>query len=350
MTFSNAAADEAKERIETKHGALTGVDKERFRTIHSLCAQLCGIGRRRVIVTKDYQEVMMRAKLSAIKSYRGHVQDDGDKGSARFIKQYDLERLSNSAITMNAYVEAFEEYKAETGKVDFTDMLIRGREALRSSEVNYRIDCLLADECQDLCPLQWDILELLIAKSDEVHLAGDDDQEIYGFAGADSSKMVEYARSEDWNVVELVMSHRVPEMVAIAADKVIKHVKSRAKKQNLIPKAKRGHVHKLWSLNTIPKLVSGSTGTWLVLGRTRHIVKRMETELASKLPKDRVLFKTIHASKGSEADNVVLNLEITPMVGFKMNLDKERKLFYVGATRAKDSLYLLSGTRRNFNI
>ena len=60
----------------------------------------------------------------------------------------------------------------------------------------------------------------------------------------------------------------------------------------------------------------------------------------------RIKLQTIHVTKGGEAMNVILALDNTSKIRNSManSLEKqyeEHRIFYVGATRAKQNLYLL---------
>ncbi|MPQ44606.1 ATP-dependent helicase [Clostridium tarantellae] len=68
-------------------------------------------------------------------------------------------------------------------------------------------------------------------------------------------------------------------------------------------------------------------------------------ELKNNLNVDGVIFSTIHGVKGMEFKNVyIIDLvdEIIPHVNSKDNIEEERRLFYVGITRAINNLYLYS--------
>ena len=43
----------------------------------------------------------------------------------------------------------------------------------------------MVDEAQDLTPLQWDMVVKIASAVDRVYIAGDDDQAIYEWNGAD---------------------------------------------------------------------------------------------------------------------------------------------------------------------
>jgi len=75
-------------------------------------------------------------------------------------------------------------YKAAYGLVDFTDMI----EKFNVSELCPKYDVVFVDEAQDLSPIQWKMYDILKKNSKHIILAGDDDQAIYGWAGADVAR------------------------------------------------------------------------------------------------------------------------------------------------------------------
>ena len=58
----------------------------------------------------------------------------------------------------------------------------------------------------------------------------------------------------------------------------------------------------------------------------------------------RITLSTIHGAKGGEAQNVVLltDLSENTMKAYEKNADDENRLFYVGATRTKEHLHVIS--------
>ena len=55
----------------------------------------------------------------------------------------------------------------------------------------------------------------------------------------------------------------------------------------------------------------------------------------------RIVLSTIHKAKGGEAENVALFLESTKACCTMGDPDGERRVFYVGATRAKENLHVI---------
>ena len=78
--------------------------------------------------------------------------------------------------------------------------------------------------------------------------------------------------------------------------------------------------------------------------RTYYRAIKRRGESLSKPP--RVYVGTIHSVKGGEADNVVLlpNLTQRTWDDYERQRDDEHRTFYVGATRARQALYLVSPT------
>jgi superfamily I DNA/RNA helicase len=57
----------------------------------------------------------------------------------------------------------------------------------------------------------------------------------------------------------------------------------------------------------------------------------------------RIKVSTIHGAKGGEADNVMLLMDLSPRFAkeYATNADNIHRLFYVGVTRAKQTLHLV---------
>ena len=72
-------------------------------------------------------------------------------------------------------------YKSETGKHDFTDMIL----TMVEQGTAPTLDLLIVDEAQDLTPLQWEQVKLLRNNAKRTYYAGDDDQAIFRYTGVD---------------------------------------------------------------------------------------------------------------------------------------------------------------------
>ena len=60
-----------------------------------------------------------------------------------------------------------------------------------------KLKVMFVDEAQDLSPLQWKMYDLK-SNSDDVYLAGDDDQAIYTWAGVDVNRFIKEPAKEEF--------------------------------------------------------------------------------------------------------------------------------------------------------
>ena len=72
----------------------------------------------------------------------------------------------------------------------------------------------------------------------------------------------------------------------------------------------------------------------------------------SYLQAPRIKLSTIHAAKGGEATNVLIILDNTKKIreATENNIDKqdeEHRVWYVGVTRAKQNLYIMTAKRED---
>lgn len=122
--------------------------------------------------------------------------------------------------------KAFEAEKKANSVVDFDDMLHlvvhRGKNDPEwRSKLEKTFEFLLMDEAQDTNPVQWALVNLLIAPDNfNLYVVGDMSQSIYGFNGAVPELLKEY--SEGWrgrtpSLYRIARNHRsVPEIVNLA--------------------------------------------------------------------------------------------------------------------------------------
>jgi ATP-dependent helicase/nuclease subunit A len=152
-------------------------------------------------------------------------------------------------------VVRYDQLKAERGRLDFDDLIVRTRALLQGDgaaawvlfKLDGGIDHVLVDEAQDTNPEQWDVILALVeeffaglsARDETVEEAGlparsvfavgDVKQSIYSFQGADPSRFETVraylagraaAARRDWNDVALDFSFRSARPVLEAVDRV----------------------------------------------------------------------------------------------------------------------------------
>jgi superfamily I DNA/RNA helicase len=117
---------------------------------------------------------------------------------------------------------ALTEFKRDEGLLDYTDMLT---EFLRRGTPP-KLRELVVDEAQDQSALQWRVVEKIAASCERLRVAGDDDQAIYRWAGADSEHMLTMAGEAR----VLDQSWRVPPEIQRVASEIVRPIRARKAK------------------------------------------------------------------------------------------------------------------------
>ncbi|MGH9266033.1 MAG: ATP-dependent DNA helicase UvrD2, partial [Acidimicrobiales bacterium] len=134
---------------------------------------------------------------------------------------------------------AFDAYRAKLaaqGAVDFDEQIYRAVELLLTDadlRARARAGCrtLLVDEFQDLTPAHVLLLRLLAGPAASVFGVGDDDQVIYGYAGADPGFLIDFGR---WfpgaATYDLKVNYRCPPAVVRGAQTLLGYNRRRLPK------------------------------------------------------------------------------------------------------------------------
>ena len=97
-------------------------------------------------------------------------------------------------------------------------------------EKSPNFDVVFIDEAQDLSLMQWDMVKHITDKTVDSFIAGDDDQAVFRWAGADVDSFI----AQKGKVIELKESRRVPRKIHELANSIIGRVNNRIEK-NLEP-------------------------------------------------------------------------------------------------------------------
>ena len=153
-------------------------------------------------------------------------------------------------------------YKKLNNLHDFTDMIVD----YTNDTFLTQFDVLFIDEAQDMPRVQYNMVDKLISHSKETYIAGDDDQAIFRWSGADVDKFI----SLEGNVTVLDKSYRCPQRIYRLANYIITRIRNRRPK-TWSPKDNEGRVARISHLRHIDL----SKGNWLILSRTRKIRNEM---------------------------------------------------------------------------
>lgn len=278
ISFTKKAAEVAVRRAIEKFD-LQMIDLPYFSTIHSLAFRQLGLQRNQVMGYGGYIEVAKALGISIsfkVKSEDGSFQgfQKGDRmffmeGMAR-AKMQDLRELYDSAKDesfefreVEQVAIAIQNYKDAHQKLDFTDMIIQFTRTGRAPPIKK----LVVDEAQDMSACQFAMIDMLSQHVDETFIAGDDDQAIFRWAGADVEALINL----QGRVQVLGQSYRVPRKVAELANEVIGRVGHRREKI-WNPRAEDGNIDYVHGVDQIDM----SHGTWLLLARNTHYLAQYE--------------------------------------------------------------------------
>lgn len=438
-----------------------------FKTIHSLCYHQLGLTKDDVLGRVQYMEIGRSLGLQ----FTGYHDEDGTGLPAggtlgdKMLFVYELSRVSLmtqeqgyndfchdrsfSWHHFKQFFTAIDQYRWKHSMLDFTAMLENFVD--RGTPVDAEV--AIVDEAQDLSSLQWAVLRTAFSNARTVYIAGDDDQAIYKWGGADVKS---FLKLEGTHVV-LNKSYRIPRTVHTLAGELIAKVATRFEKK-FAPRAEEGSVEYLAHVDQIDL---STEGTWMLLARnifqlevleecvrqqgltfisrggnpsvkkasTRAIVtweqlrkgasctggdiqamydflkvgsgvkrgfkglSKIDTEAEYTMAElvsswgllredewytalegisedereyyravmrrggvkairetPRILVNTIHGVKGGEADNVVVLTDLARRTyeQYQADPDDERRVFYVGATRAKKHLKIVMPTSSQF--
>tara|TARA_R110000796_G_scaffold34132_3_gene88307 strand:- start:3938 stop:5446 length:1509 start_codon:yes stop_codon:yes gene_type:complete len=330
LAFTKKAANEALERASDRFD-LTQEDLTFFRTIHSLCYHWLGLSTADIMARSHYKEfskIMGEPLNGQLKKEEGAVfgLSKGDqmlfmeniarnkKVSVR--EQWEKANLDIPWNHVHWFCTGLEKYKEERFLKDYTDMLY----LFLKEKSKPTLDVLIVDEAQDLSKLQWDCVKKLAQGVKNIHIAGDDDQAIYQWAGADVETFIKL----EGDVTVLENSYRIPRKVHEVAQGILNRIPAvnrRVKSWN--PRSVEGEI----MIHTSHEHLDFSEGDWLVLARNGYILNRVE--------------KFLQQIGFIYARNNVLSVkqELLDAIGNWELLRKNRK---VAATKIRDIYFFMS--------
>jgi len=287
LAFTRKAANEAKERAAARFNLDPKQDLVFFRTLHSLALTMSDIRPEQVMQEENYRELSRTIGVDLGGQKNTAIDDDipsmvassdpvlGLINLARLRKvnlrdQYNISEVEQDWNTVNFVSKSLKEYKEAMGLFDFTDML----EHFATGDARFcpEFDLCFLDEAQDLSPLQWDIAHLLDKQSKKMYCAGDDDQAIYRWAGADVDHFINLPGGSEI----LSQSYRIPKNVHNVAENVVRRITRRFPKA-YEPREEPGNVTRITTINSLDM----AQGDWLILSQAGYQLTPVAHDLKS---------------------------------------------------------------------
>jgi superfamily I DNA/RNA helicase len=268
VSFTRKGTYEGVERAKQLYN-LTEDDLPYFRTLHSIAFRAGNYTKHDMISKSDYKAFSDALGMKFTGYYSEEFYSNDDKylfmhfmkrNNPRVAKTY-TNTLDTPTLKMVEYNYA--RYKAFEKVHDFTDIIERFVEAGEPLPV----DIAIIDEAQDLTTLQWRMCEVAFSNCKRIYVAGDDDQAIYEWSGAD----VEYFLKLKAQKKEILdQSYRLQKKILTVAKGVSRMIGMRVEK-NFAPISDEGDVFMYNSVNDI-KL--NTNESWYFITRNNWYLSR----------------------------------------------------------------------------
>ena len=250
ITFTNKAATEMKERIETLLG---NNSKQVFiSTFHKFCGRVLrvfiesiGYNRNYTIYDTDDQKKLLTKIIKELGFDDKKVKAKAAASHISYCKNHGISlddyKKSAKGDMEKIYARCFEEYENRMYKnnaIDFDDMLLLTVKVLKTNEnarkiLSSKFKYILVDEYQDTNLVQFEIIKLLtMDNTNMLTVVGDDDQSIYKFRGADIRNILEFEYAFDnAKVIKLTQNYRSTNNILRVANDIIKNNNGRKDKE-----------------------------------------------------------------------------------------------------------------------
>ena len=277
FSFTKKAAWEASTRAQDKF-MLDQKEIPYFRTLHSLAFRMLGAKKENVMKHSDYRDFGLKCgipiKTAWYEESNGIFNSDNEylrlMNKARVLEIPVLDLYDRNEHGMDIerdllYLldQELTRYKQEKGLIDYNDMVSK----FIDQDISPSFDVLFIDEAQDLSPLQWRMVRTLWSKANKTYIAGDDDQAIFRWAGADVDTFIALKEEVD-HVDTLSQSYRIPGgPIHELSQDIIKKVTNRYDKYYL-PRQEMGDLTRYSDVTQI----NMSQGEWLVLSTANYFL------------------------------------------------------------------------------
>lgn len=261
VTFTNKAAKEMKERVES----LVGEDAKRvmISTFHSFGLRLLRVYGDRLGYNSNFTIYDTDDQKKIIKNIMKELVVK-DKNLKEGIVASIISKLKEESISPEEY-ETVEKYN-ENGKIiaevyrrynsviknnnamDFSDILVNTDKLLDIPDILDKVQdkfrYIMVDEYQDTNNIQYKIVNKIAKKYGNICVVGDENQSIYGFRGANIQNILNFEKDYPTaTVVKLEENYRSTSVILDAANSVIRNNSSARDK-------------KLWTKKTVGEKIT----------------------------------------------------------------------------------------------
>lgn len=323
--------------------------------------------------------------IRTFRVFQQHVKNNG-LSSTQLHQALSTKAISGQAARLTLFLSLYERIADEwerrlaaTRCIDFEDMLLQAADDVENGRYKSPYKIILADEFQDSSRARVRLLKALVNSSSvPAHLCvvGDDWQGINRFAGSDISLMTEFEQVfEHATRLTLNTTFRCPQAICDASSTFIQQNPAQIRKivrttnpfaktpllafgferKESIPDYLEEQLEQMhrYVLEGRLQPSNGRKIKVMLLGRYNHDAPAMLDVWKKRFSTLHIEFRTVHSSKGQEADYVFVLNVVEDTKGFPSQIEddsalqlampnpdpypfaEERRLFYVAMTRAR---------------
>ena len=285
-----------------------------------------------------------------------------------------LKDMAFLIIVLDIYRIYLEELNS-TYSIDFDMMIALSSKFISKYGMKRYYKYIIVDEFQDTSMIRYFLIQKIQEECNSNLLCvGDDFQSIYGFSGCNLDLFVKFKKYFKFGkIFYLNNTYRNSlDLVKISYFFIKKNPyqlrKRMISKKRLVKPLKlvyytRSNEEYVF-LNLLEKLYQEGQKEIMILGRYHYDIKRVyKGDLINNYfyYKDmKIIFLTVHASKGLESENIIILNLVNSVLGFPSQIKEddilkkifptkekylyadERRLFYVAITRTKNNVYLMT--------
>jgi DNA helicase-4 len=270
-------------------------------------------------------------------------------------------------------LDRYQAYLKERRSIDFEDMINLAIDCVRAGAFRSPYRFILVDEFQDISAPRAELIKSLLAQHTDNSLfcVGDDWQAIYRFAGSDVSYTKEFSRHFGFSAINaLDTTYRFNDKIGSVASRFVQSNADQIKKKidslrqvhrAAVTLINSGDEHEALTIALAAVAKQAEIGaTVLLLARFKFRLPKDLKKWQANFPQLKLQAMSVHASKGKEADYVIVMGLDQGEFGFpsqksapallemllprqeEFAFAEERRLFYVALTRARHHVYLIS--------
>ncbi|MBR3645802.1 MAG: ATP-dependent helicase, partial [Lachnospiraceae bacterium] len=238
VTFTKAAAVEMQQRYEKK--VSTSDCRITFGTFHSVFFRILRESnpafRGMSILKEDervklIREIVLRLGIEYgdIYEFVKNIASEISRVNGRGTK---ISEFVSNVCESDTFVAIYREYEKALifeKKIDFDDMVSKCHELLKEDVKirkfwQDRFRFIMIDEFQDINMMQYETIQFLVGKEQNIFVVGDDDQAIYGFRGSDNQIMFDFKkRFSNVKIISLKVNYRSTRQIVECAFNLIEH-------------------------------------------------------------------------------------------------------------------------------